>query len=66
MPPLRETNTATTAADLHWKLCGLGFRLTVEGGKLQVSPKSGLTDADRELIREHKAELIRLLTVADL
>lgn len=55
---LREKNTAKNAADLHWKLCGLGFRLTAKGGKLQVFPADSLTNADRLLIREHKAALI--------
>lgn len=42
-----------------------GFRLTLEGEKLYVEPASKLTDAQREYIRSHKAELLAELLAAN-
>jgi len=38
-----------------------GFRVRLDGDRILVSPVAELTNADRELIRRHKAELIEAL-----
>ncbi|MCI0348691.1 MAG: hypothetical protein L0Z53_04635 [Acidobacteriales bacterium] len=38
---------------------GIGFQ--VDGDRLIVSPSSALTDEDRQIIRDHKSELLALL-----
>lgn len=50
-----------SAAELINELRSRGIVLHVNGSKLQASSQSPLTDCDRLLIREHKAELLRLL-----
>jgi len=47
-------------------LSGRGFKVLVDGGTIRVSPSSALTDADRQAIRDHKAELLDLLTYGHL
>jgi len=51
-----------SAADLLQRLRLEGFGLTVNGNCLIVTPGSELTDARRALIRQHKLELLVLLT----
>ena len=51
-------------AALVSNLTGRGMSVTVEGERLAVRPASRLTDADRELLRRHKAELLAHLTRA--
>ena len=55
------TALTESAAELVHRFCSRGFTLTVKGPNLSVSPGSKLTDADRLLIREHKAALLRVL-----
>ncbi len=47
------------------RLRSRGVTLRVEGSKLLASPRTLLTDSDRLSIREHKAELLAWLAVAD-
>ena len=42
-------------------LAARGVRLLLDGDGLVVKPASKLTDADRQAIRNHKPELLRLL-----
>ena len=52
------------APDLLQHLHGAGLTVTLsEGGGIKVSPAGILTDAQRQAIREHKPELIALLTL---
>ncbi len=58
--------TLTLSADeLVNQLRARGVTLQVNGSKLRASSRSTLTDADRSLIREHKAELVAWLAAAD-
>jgi len=50
------------AADLLQRLRAEGFGLIVDGNCLIVTPGSELTDARRALIRQHKRELLALLS----
>jgi hypothetical protein len=54
-----------TAAELLAELVGLGFRLAVRGNDIGVAPAGRLTDAQRQVIREHKAELLALLRAGE-
>jgi hypothetical protein len=38
-----------------------GISLSLDGGSIVVRPRQKLTDSDRQLIREHKAELLTLV-----
>ena len=60
---MRE-NTTPTVELLNW-LRSRGVTLRVDGPDLLASPRSALTDLDRETIREHKAELVAWLTAPD-
>ena len=53
------------AAHILTDLTDQGLTLTLVGDRLTVSPASGLTDVTRALIRDHKAELIALLSAAN-
>jgi TubC N-terminal docking domain len=46
-------------------LIARGITLTPNGDSLIVRPRERLTDADREAIRQHKVELLALLTRAE-
>ncbi len=50
-----------TARDLLQHFVGRGFRLVPTRGKIRVSPADRLTEADRDLIRRNKPELLLLL-----
>jgi hypothetical protein len=51
-----------SAATLIEKLTKRDVRLMVRGDKLKIDAPAGtLTEADRELLRQHKAELLALL-----
>jgi hypothetical protein len=50
-----------TAQALLDTLAQRGVRLVRDGTAIVVEPASKLTDADRQAIRRHKAELVRLL-----
>jgi DNA modification methylase len=54
-----------TAADLLTALTREGFTLAAEGDGIRLHPASRLTDALRQRVREHKAELLALLAEAD-
>jgi hypothetical protein len=54
-----------TAADLLTGLRRAGFTLSAEGDGIRLHPASRLTDALRQRVREHKAELRALLAEAD-
>lgn len=43
-----------------------GFTVLADGNAIKVSPSSALTDEDRQTIRAHKAELLKLLTSGHL
>lgn len=44
-----------------------GFTIApAEGGGIRVAPSSSLTDADRQAIRDHRAELLSLLATPPL
>jgi len=51
-----------SAADLLQQLRLEGFGLTVDGDRLIVTPATELTDERRALIRQHKTELLALLS----
>lgn len=51
-----------TAQTLLDTLTQRGVRLIPDGTAIVVNPASRLTDADRQAIRAHKAELLRVLT----
>lgn len=51
-----------SAADLLRHLRMSGLTISVDGDRLMVSPSSNLTTPDRENIRAHRGELLRLLT----
>jgi hypothetical protein len=53
------------APDLLARLAALGVRLSREGERIRVAPRSALTDEARDLIREHKAELLAALADTD-
>jgi hypothetical protein len=50
-----------TAGALLDTLAQRGVKLVPDGNALIAQPASKLTDADREAIRAHKAEVLRLL-----
>lgn len=50
------------AADLLSALGAAGLSVSVDAGRLMVSPASRLTDTHRDAIRHHKAELLALLS----
>ena len=53
----------TTHQDILNGLYDRGYAVRVrEDGKLAVSPSTGLTDADRAALTEHKAALVAILT----
>ncbi len=52
------------AAHILTDLTDQGLTLTLDGGRLTVSPASSLTDVTRALIHDHKAELTALLAPA--
>jgi TubC N-terminal docking domain len=55
-----------TAARLVARLRAADVRLAVVGGRLRVdAPRGVLTDADREALRAHKAEILALLHALD-
>ena len=49
------------ASSLLAELRAAGFTLTAEGSRLRVAPADLLTDELRAGIREHRAELVRIL-----
>jgi hypothetical protein len=51
-----------SAVALLQELSALGFSLTDESGGIAVSPASQLSPDQRQAIRDHKAELLQLLT----
>jgi hypothetical protein len=64
MPPGRVTSMRNfnSASALIERLANQGCRIWVAGDKLRVSdPEQVMTDTLRQTIREHKAELLRLL-----
>jgi hypothetical protein len=50
-----------TAQNLLINLRARGLRLKHVGAALHVAPRTALTDADREALREHRMELVALL-----
>lgn len=54
-----------TAAALVQDLRTRGFKLQAADGRLVVTPASRLTDADRELIKRHRDELLALANPAN-
>lgn len=52
----------TQAGELLLRLIVRDFRLSVKDGQLYVSPSSELTEADREEVKAHRDELVRILT----
>ena len=44
------------------RLRGIGLSISVDGGNLAVQPKALITDEIRVLIREHKTELLTVLS----
>jgi hypothetical protein len=50
-----------TARSLLANLRARGLRLKHVGARLHVAPRTALTDADREALREHRMELVALL-----
>jgi hypothetical protein len=50
------------APDLLRHLRGAGFTLALADGGIRVAPARDLTDAQRETIRTHRAELLALLS----
>lgn len=50
------------AETLIIELQARGFTIHSKGEGLSVAPSSQLTDADRQTIRDHKAELLALLS----
>jgi hypothetical protein len=54
----------TTAAEILDIAKAAGVRLRVDGDKLAASPRERLTDDLRELIRGHRAELLRALAAS--
>ena len=51
-----------TASSLIDSLAGRGLVLSIEGARIQASPKRLLTDQDRHLIRQFRDDLFVLLT----
>ena len=51
-----------TASSLIDSLAGRGLVLSIEGARIQVSPKRLLTDQDRHLIRQFRDDLFALLS----
>jgi hypothetical protein len=51
-----------TPLDVLTGLRRTGFTVVRDGDALRVSPASNLTDRDKAIIREHKAELLVLLS----
>ena len=51
-----------TASSLIDSLAGRGLVLSIEGTRIQASPKRLLTDQDRRLIRQFRDKLLVLLT----
>jgi hypothetical protein len=49
------------APDILNKLESMGLRLEKRGGSIWVEPRDRITDSVRELIRAHKAELLKAL-----
>ena len=47
------------------KITDAGFTLTLSDGAIEISPASKLTDIQRTIIREHKAEIIAEFTAAN-
>lgn len=63
---LKGGHSATLAAlRLLWSLEDRGLTLTLDGEDLLVGPRTDLTPGDRDLIREHKPELIYLVRYCD-
>lgn len=56
-----------TALQLLWQLEDRGFRVRLDDrdGALVVSPGANLTPDDREAIRTHKPELLRLVAYCE-
>ena len=51
-----------TASSLIDSLAGRGLVLSIEGTRIQASPKRLLTDQDRRLIRQFRDDLLTLLS----
>jgi hypothetical protein len=62
---LTQGSFKMTALDLYHHLIAQGFRLSVNGGNLRLSPFSKLTDELRTNIKNHKSELMALLAAND-
>jgi DNA modification methylase len=62
----RGLGVAMIAAQLFTSLARQGFTLAAEGDGIRVRPRSRLTDAIRQDIREHKTELLALLADREL
>ncbi len=74
MPSTSEAATVTltggltvslTALRLGWGLEARGVTLRLDADGLAVGPSRLLTDADRDGIREHRAELLALATYCE-
>src|SRR5687767_1561206 len=50
------------APDILTSLKSMGLRLSPRGSSIWVEPKAAITDEARLIIREHKIELLGLLT----
>lgn len=50
------------APDLLNVLRGTGLHLSAQGSELHVSPRAAITEDTRQLIREHKPEILKALT----
>jgi hypothetical protein len=55
------TDTRHTHTDFLSSMQARGFTVAISGGSLRVAPASRLTSADREFIRNHKAQLLATL-----
>ena len=54
-----------TAEELHRNLLAAGFTLRADGGTLHVSPASRVGQGLQRLIRQHKAELLFLVSLPE-
>ncbi len=54
-----------SALNLYHNLIVQGFKLSINGDKIELVPASRLTDSQRTAIKQHKSELLLLLAVND-
>ncbi len=58
--------TLMTAPELLADLTGRGFTVRTTNGAIAVTPASALSTADREAIRERRAELLGILSAGEV